>query len=391
MRTPAALVIARKDLRQRLRDRSAIAIGLVAPLVIAALMAGAFKGTSNFHFTLGVVEGDRGSVASGMMAALRAPAARQILTVKVLDTESTARAAVRSGSVQSALVIPEGFSSAAVGAHPSGLRVLTSVNNSIAGSITSSIATSFVSQINADRLSVAAALAAGAPTSSLNALVKAATTLRIPEQSVHVPVGATELTPISYYAPAMAIFFLLFMVAFTSRSFFADQATGMVDRMRAAPIRPREILLGKALSVLVFGSVSLATIGVVTTYAFGAHWGNPLAAMLLGLSMVLAIVAVTALVIVVSRTPRQAEGISSVAVFALALLGGNFILLSSMPTFMQRLALLTPNGWAMRGFTDLATTTGGVSSILQPLGAILAFSIVVGGVAAALAPRALVR
>ena len=391
MRTPAAIVIARKDLRQRLRDRSAIAIGLVAPLVIAALMAGAFKGTANFHFTLGVVEGDRGTVASGMVNALSAPAAHQILTVKVLDSEPNAAAAVRAGSVQAALVIPEGFSTAATGAHPSGLRVLTSVNNSIAGSITSSIATSFVAQINADRLSVEAALAAGAPTSQLPTLVAAATKLRIPEQTVHVPVGAAELTAISYYAPAMAIFFLLFMVAFTSRSFFADKATGMIDRVRAAPIRPGQILLGKALSVLVFGSASLATIGVVTSYAFGAHWGNPLAAVLLGLSMIIAIVAVTSLVIVVSRTPRQAEGISSVVVFALALLGGNFILLSSMPSVMQHLALLTPNGWAMRGFTDLATTTGGVSSILQPLGAILGFSAVVGGISAALAPRAMVR
>ena len=35
----AAFVIARKDLRQRFRDRSAIVIGVVAPVVIAALMS----------------------------------------------------------------------------------------------------------------------------------------------------------------------------------------------------------------------------------------------------------------------------------------------------------------------------------------------------------------
>ena len=34
---PAALIIAGKDLRQRLRDRSAIVLGLIAPLLIAAL------------------------------------------------------------------------------------------------------------------------------------------------------------------------------------------------------------------------------------------------------------------------------------------------------------------------------------------------------------------
>ena len=62
------LVIARKDLRQRLRDRSAIVLGLVAPLGIAALMSFAFKGTETFHFTLGVVDADHGPVASSVDA-----------------------------------------------------------------------------------------------------------------------------------------------------------------------------------------------------------------------------------------------------------------------------------------------------------------------------------
>ena len=50
------LVIARKDLRQRLRDRSAIVLGLVAPLGIAALMSSRSKGpkpsTSPWGFSM---------------------------------------------------------------------------------------------------------------------------------------------------------------------------------------------------------------------------------------------------------------------------------------------------------------------------------------------------
>ena len=50
---------------------------------------------------------------------------------------------------------------------------------------------------------------------------------------------------------------------------------------------------------------------------------------------------------------------------------------------MRRLALLTPNGWALRGFTDLATTGGRrCAPSVQPIVAILAFSVVVGDVAA---------
>ena len=51
----------------------------------------------------------------------------------------------------------------------------------------------------------------------------------------------------------MAIFFLLFIVGYTARSFFVDQGQGMIERMRVAPVRPLQIMAGKALSVFVFG------------------------------------------------------------------------------------------------------------------------------------------
>jgi ABC-2 type transport system permease protein len=212
--------------------------------------------------------------------------------------------------------------------------------------------------------------------------------LHIPIQAVERPIGAHELKVISYYSPGMAIFFLLFTISYTARSFFVDRSQGLIERMRAAPVRPVEILLGKAISVFVYGVVSLATIGVVTTAAFGADWGAPLPAALLGLVLVFSVICLTALVIGLARTQRQAEGFASIIVFGLALLGGDFFFISSAPSTIKHLALLTPNGWAIRGFTDLATIGGGFGTIVEPVVAILVFSAVVGAVALSLARRA---
>ena len=383
----AALVIARKDLRQRLRDRSAIVIGVVAPLLIAGVMSAAFRGTASFHFTLGVVDADHGSVAAGLIRALDEPDLRTIITLKRLPSDSAARTDVRTGSVAAALVIPSGFSTSVAGAAPKALAVVTSVNNSAAGGVARAVVESFTAQINADRLSVMTAVQSASPL-DLGELSRLAQRLAIPLRTLQRPVGARELTAISYYSPAMAIFFLLFTIGFTSRSFFVDRAQGMVERMRAAPIRPFEILVGKALSVLVYGVASLATVGVITSAAFGARWGDPLAASVLGLAMVLAVVCLTALVISAARTQRQAEGVAAILTFGLALLGGNFVSLSSSPPLMRTLSLFTPNGWALRGYTDLATVGGGLSSVAGPILAILAFAAVTGTVAASLARRA---
>lgn len=384
----APLVIARKDLRQRIRDRSALAIGLIAPVAIAAVMSLAFRGAETFHYSLGVVDDDHGAVASGLVQSLRQPALQRFVSVRMLPDLARAASDVKNKKVAAALVIPTGFSSAAAGSAPANVQVLSSVNNTIAASVTQSIASSFVAQINADRLSVATAIGSGASPSRADELAAAASKLQMPEQAVQRPLGAHPIKAISYFAPAMAIFFLFFTISFTARSFFVDRGQGMIERMRAAPIRPLEILLGKALSVFVFGVVSLTMIAVVTSLLFGADWGDPLAAGAICVAMVISVVCLTALVIGLARTQRQADGIASAVVFVLALLGGNFVFISAAPSVLRRLSLFTPNGWALRALTDLSTTGGGLGAVAVPLLAILGFSAVVASAASLLARRA---
>jgi ABC-2 type transport system permease protein len=388
----AVLVIAAKDLRQRFRDRSAIVLGFVAPLVIAALMSFAFRGTERFHISVGIVDRDHGAVATAFSDFMRSPDLKDVVTVRTFDDETSASAHVHSGAVAAAVVLPAGFSAAATtGSGVSHIDVLTNTDSALGAEVTRSLVASFVNQVNADRISVATAIAAGAPVSQLARLSADASKLRVPETVVNLPIGSKPLKAVSYYAPSMAIFFLLFAVGFTSRSFFSEVNDGMIDRIAAAPVRASSLLFGKALSVLAYGIASLATVLVVTSVFFGAEWGNPVSVAALSLAMVIAVVALTALVIALARTDRQAEGLSSIVVFGLALLGGNFVSISAAPPLMRRLALFTPNGWALRGFVDLTTGARGAGVVVQPVVAMLTFATVVGVGATLLSRRLIVR
>lgn len=387
-----ALVIAAKDLRQRLRDRSAIVLGFVAPLAIAALMSFAFRGTERFHISVGMVDRDHGAVAAAFSDFMQSPDLKDVVTVRVFDDEATASTRVRSGTLAAAVVIPAGFSTAATtGNGVTQLVVLTSTNSQLGAEVTRSLAASFVNQVNADRISVATAIAAGAPVSRLPQLSAEAAKLRVPETVSNLPIGSKPLKAVSYYAPSMAIFFLLFAIGFTSRSFFSEVNDGMIDRIAAAPVRATSLLFGKAIAVFAYGIASLATVLVVTSIFFGADWGNPVSVGALSLAMVIAVVSLTALVIALARTDRQAEGLSSILVFGLALLGGNFVSISAAPPFMRRLALFTPNGWAMRGFVDLTTGARGAGVVVQPVLGMLTFSAIVGLLAVLLSRRLIVR
>ena len=54
----------------------------------------------------------------------------------------------------------------------------------------------------------------------------------------------------------------------------------------------------------------------------------------------------------------------------------------SPPPLLRRLALLTPNGWALRAFIDLSTGPHRLSVVAAPLAGMLAFSVAVAVLAA---------
>ena len=382
----AVLAIALKDLRQRLRDRSAIVLGFIAPVAVAALISSAFGSAGSFHANVAVVDLDRGPVATGFTSFIKGPDLANLLTVKPVTSEADARAKVAKGDLSAAFVIPQGFSEAVTSGQSRPITVLASVDSSIAEQVARSLAESFTAQIEAVQLSVESAVRAGAPVASAGTLAAQASAVRLPEQTVTQPAGTQALTGTSYYAPAMGIFFMFFAIGFGARGFFLERTGGTLERLTAAPIRPGTILAGKSLATFVYGVASLGTVAVVTSLVFGAKWGPPLVVLALILAMALTMVGLTALVITVARTERQADGLASMLTFGLVLLGGNFVFVGGAPPLVRTLALLTPNGWALRAFTDLAGGADWTAAIV-PLMAILAFALGTGAIAFSLRRR----
>jgi len=388
MRT--ALLIAAKDLRQRIRDRSALVLGFVAPLAIAALMSFAFKGTDSFHTTIDLVDQDRGELSTAFVQMLHDPQLKDLLTVRTVSTVAQARHDVDKGTAGAALVVPPTFTAGAHGGHSSPVIVLASVDHVIDARLAESLTHSFTAQVDADRLSVATAIAAGAPASSAGSLASSSASLRLPVSTVTKQSGTRPVTAIGYYGPAMGIFFMFFAIGFGARGFFMERRGGTLDRIMAAPVPPWSLLVGKSMATFVYGVASLTTMCLVTTLAFGAYWGPPLAVATIVICMALTLVALTAAVTALSRTDRQADGLASIVTFGLVLLGGNFIVLAAAPAAVRTLALVTPNGWALRAFTDLSTGAEPWGATVLPSLAILGFTAAVGLVAV-LASRVAVR
>jgi ABC-2 type transport system permease protein len=184
---------------------------------------------------------------------------------------------------------------------------------------------------------------------------------------------------------------MFFAIGFGARGFFTERRGGTLDRIMAAPVQPWSVLVGKSMATFTYGVASLTTMCLVTTVAFGAYWGPPVPVATVVVCMALTLVALTAAVTALSRTERQADGLASVVTFGLVLLGGNFVVLASAPAVVRVLALTTPNGWALRAFTDLSTGADAWGATVPPVLAILSFTAAVGLVAVAGSRRATLR
>jgi ABC-2 type transport system permease protein len=262
--------------------------------------------------------------------------------------------------------------------------VLRNPNTAVASEVAEAVAHAYTDQINAGRLAVVTAVRAGGGREprAVADLARAAAAERIPVQLVDSSVGVRDVSGANYFGPAMAIFFLFFTTSFAARSLITERDQGTLPRVLAAPITRASVIAGKGLMGFVTGAASLA----VMFLTFGllpidVQWGDPLALVVLSVVTILAVMGLAALVQTLARTQEQADAYSSVAAVTLALLGGNFFPIFQMPAAIQKVSLITPNGWAIRGFTDIAYDGAKLADISTHVIVVAAFAVVMGTLA----------
>lgn len=376
-----AALIAANDLRIRLRDRTAIIMGVVTPLVLAGLIGLTFGGGISFSATIAVVDADGSALSKGVVEGLtRGVDRRSPIHLRTGMSESAARRALADGRLDAVLVIPEGFGAAVPsmvgGGHAPPLVVVTDAGKRIAGDVTRAIARGIAAHVDASVLAVAAALHAAPPddAASIRRIVAAGQDVTVPAALEQVAVTG-EYRPAAYFGASMGILFLFFTVGAGARSLISERKEGTLVRIRAAPVRDRAVLLGKSLGVLMLGVASMAVIWLVTSVAFRAPWGDPVAVLAVIVAVVLAIAGMATMITGLARTDAQVDGLSAIVAFTMALIGGNFTQAGTLPGIFGRLSLVTPNGWALRSFNQIGAARAGLGEVLPAVGVLVTMAV----------------
>ena len=382
-------IIAAKDLKIVMRDRNAIILMFLLPMIIISV-AGLALGdrfAEDIRIDVLVVDLDNSGISGEFIEFLEDI---DILNVDMESNEFAARDRVKNQEYSSLIIIPRGFTGNIMTGENSELSIIVDPTEDSQNTVVEKIVEGYASRLSTNVIAVKTVAAYGIPVfddEQKFRIVEVANQFAEPPP-VKVSTETTSSTmgkfsSFTQYVPGFAVMFLLFTtVQVGSISLLKEQESGTLRRLVIAPLRKADIIGGKIASTFFRGFVQLTVLMLFGHMVFDLNLGSDIPAMLVLISAIsLAATGLGMLVAVLVTTKDQADSVSSLLVLTMSAIGGSWWPLFIEPQFMQDLAHITITAWAMDGFYDLLFFDLGMRGILNEVGVLLLMAFVFFGVA----------
>jgi ABC-2 type transport system permease protein len=176
----------------------------------------------------------------------------------------------------------------------------------------------------------------------------------------------------SQSSPGMLVTFGLASIMASAITLLLERQSGTLRRLMTAPLTRWAVMGGKLGGVLAAGVLQAVILIVAGALAFRVNWGQaPLALAMMVVAFAFSVSGLGMLIAGVAKSYAQANALSQILTYSTAALGGAWWPIDIVPQWMERVAMITPAYWAMRGFQDIIVREQGVGAIL-PSAAVLA-------------------
>ncbi|MCX6084011.1 MAG: ABC transporter permease [Caldiserica bacterium] len=383
--------IAVKDLKVRVRDKSAFVVLLILPMVMIIILGTVFNWAgSSFTANVTLVDLDRGDMARRLTQdVFGSPQLRDLLVVTTVSSEAEARSLVEQGKTGAAVIIPAGFSSSMPAGTKVSIIVLGNPETATQAGVIRNVVESFTAEVQRRQLAASIAIrtlqesGAVPPQRMQEAIQSVLHEVGISQQTEPVSLRTTTQEglkvprALDYYAVGMALLYLIFTANTGTDGMLEEKRQHTLPRILATPTSRVQVLLGKLVGIFAIAALQFAMIIVLTRVLYGVNWGASVPAVIvMATATVLAGAGLSTMVAALARTPEQAGEIGPAVALIYSLLGGSMWAVYNMPAWMNSVSRLTFTRWSIEGFTSLMVNGGGVSSILRPVGVCLAMAAV---------------
>jgi len=410
------------------RDRGALALSFILPVVFFSIFAVIFGGRrdSTPKVSVIIVDEDHSRASQRLVKGFQSEGSLTVKTrpapVKGTEqpeyTATAAEAAVKAGRAPVALIIPHGFgdnpiSFGPVAASRPTIQLLEDSSDMIAPQVIAGllqkVAMTSMPDIMAEQGSRYFDQFTGGLTREQRERVDSGLrSLREREESgattaassasanggiiavtARAVVGENKNNPmVSFYAAAIGVMFLLFTASGSAGALLDEVESGTLDRVLSSRVTMTTLMLGK----LTFNSL-LAFLQLVVMFLWGwavfklDFWSHIPGFVVMGAFTAFAVAAFGLLLASICRTRAQLGALSTLVILIMSSIGGSMFPRFLMSEAMQKAGLFTINAWAIDGFTKIFWRDEPISHLWPQVLVLLGIAIVLIAIARRVARR----
>jgi ABC-2 type transport system permease protein len=390
-------LIGLKDLRLAFRDRPALLLMLLAPFLLTigmGFVTGRFSGRTSGISDIPVilVNQDNANLGNTLVDLFNAPELADLVEPSVSSDLETARQLIDDDKASAVVFIPKGFTESIIPkdgqtlstevisieiyanpTRPTGAGIIQTIveeflsrveSGSIGGQVT------MTQLLNSGRVAPQDIAAVGQAVSEKLSTSTTEPVTAIKLKRNQVGGEAIQFDILAYLAPGMALMFLMYTVSYGGRTLLTERVQGTLPRLLVSPTSATQILGGKIFGIYLIGVAQMGILIFATTMLFQLKWGNTLGLIVLVLAAVFGATGWGMLITALARSAGQVSSVGSAMMLIFGILGGSFVSLENLPSYVQGLSKITPNAWGLDGFTTLAIG-GGLAEIATPVTALL--------------------
>jgi ABC-2 type transport system permease protein len=367
------LILAGRVMRQVLRDRRTVVLIVILPILMLTLFTFLFNSSSS-EIPLGVVNEDKGvsspmtgsiNLGQRMEDELAAGGSFRLVALNRSEVEDR----LKDGTVQAVIVFPADFTASFI----KNRQVMLDLRLEGSDPTSSMSITGRVTQAAMKTLAGMAGTgfgaSSGAPTAGESALP-------VTIQTTYL-YGGGKFETMDYIAPVyIALLGLFFVFLLACVAFLRERSQGTMERLAATPASRFEITLGYMLGLGLFGLIQVTIILFFTVWVIGIHYIGSLALMLVVVA-IMAVVGVNLgiLASAFARTEFQVLQFIPLVLFPQVLLGGTFMPVSDLPSYLRPVAYLMPIYYANIALRDVMLKGWGLAEIWPNLAILAGFGV----------------
>jgi ABC-2 type transport system permease protein len=345
--------------------------------VLILLLGVTFGG--GFEPKIGVVSPVGGELGSQLVRSL---GEEDAIEIERFSDEASLIDAVERGDVNAGVVIPEGYDSTLRAGEEANVEYVAP-----AGTSTTAIRSVVGAAVADQAAHVRAALfASERGVGDFDQASRIADSVESQSETIEV-VEASQgestfegLGQFDLGASSQLILFVFVNSLAASVALIQSRRLGISRRMLSTPMTAGTIVVGESLGRFVIAMLQGVFIVLAAALLFGVQWGDPLAASVLLTSFALVSTGAAMLFGALLSNEQQAGALTPLSL-GLAALGGCMVPLEIFSPTMQTIAHITPHAWAVEGFTELIRSEAGVTDIALQIAVLLAFAVVLLGLA----------